>query len=337
MIQQCIEQLTQRKDLSAGVCEQLMGELLNGADSHQIAALLVLLRAKGETAEEVSGFVRALRKAMLPVLVDYPVLDIVGTGGDGANTINISTAASIVVASCGVKVAKHGSRSVSSQCGSSNVLDALGVQIEMTPAQVKACLDHVGIGFCFAPSFHPAWVAVKGVRAALGVRTVFNILGPLVNPANAQHLVIGVFSKEFMALIAESLMALNLEHAMVVHGCGLDELSTLGTSDVIEIQNGRQKQSQIDPVALGFKTCTVKDLQGGDAQTNARLLQDIFNGKSGPMADNVILNAAAGLVVADTVSNMQDGIALARDALNSGKAAACLANWVAYCKAGQHA
>ena len=235
MLKQAIEKLLLRESLSQEESESATREVLSSANSHQIAAFLVLMRAKGETIEELHGAILAMRSAMIRVNIATPVLDIVGTGGDGMHTLNISTASAILAASCGVKVAKHGNRSVSSLAGSADVLEALRVNIHQPPHKIAACVEELGIGFMFAPNFHPALKHIKEVRQNLGTRTLFNILGPLLSPASAGHLMLGVFSEDLLIVVAQLLVRLNQRRSFVFHGCGLDELSCLGPAQVIEV------------------------------------------------------------------------------------------------------
>lgn len=237
-----LTKLVSRVDLSAEETEEAWDQILAGSDPAAVGALLLLLRAKGETPVEISGMVKSMKRACNPVVVDGKVLDIVGTGGDGADTINISTASVVLAAACGCKVAKAGNRSVSSRCGSADVLETLGVRIELSPSQVAESIAQCGIGFMFAPVNHPAMRTVAPIRKALGVRTAFNILGPMTNAASAQHAVIGVFEDSLVDLLADTLIEVgNIEHAVVVTGCGLDEISPLGPSNIIEIKNTAQQ------------------------------------------------------------------------------------------------
>lgn len=233
-----LNKLIERQDLTSAETELIWDSLLSGSNPAAMAALLVLLRAKSETSAEIAGMVRSMKKVCLPVHSADQLLDIVGTGGDGADTINISTASAILAAACGCKVAKVGNRSVSSQCGSADVLERLGVEIELSPKQVEQCIASAGIGFMFAPVHHPAMKNIRPVRSALGVRTAFNILGPITNPASAQRVVIGVFEDNLVDLVAGALQELQfVDHAVVIHGCGLDEISPLGPSKIYEIRN----------------------------------------------------------------------------------------------------
>lgn len=337
MLQLCVEQLIEGKHLSEKQTEAAFDEIVQGADEKLIAALLVLLRAKGETTAEVTGIVKSLAKAMVPVPIKNDVLDIVGTGGDGANTINISTAASILAASCGVVVAKHGNRSVSSKCGSSDVLQSLGIQLDLTPQQVANCINQIGIGFCFAPNFHPALKQVKAIRAALGVRTVLNFVGPLMNPARANYAVIGVYSDSKLPLMANVLQNLSIKHALIVHGNGLDELNLLGPNHIIEITEQGQKAYRLDPKDFGFSYGTLPDIQGGNVHENTQLLQRVFDGEKGPIADTIALNAGAGLYAADQVSTIAEGVAFAQKQLANGMALKKLNAWISFCREVSHA
>lgn len=332
MLKKYLQKLIERKNLTADECELAVQSILNNADTHQIAAFLVLLHSKGETAGELLSFVKIMRAKMKTIQLTEKVLDIVGTGGDGAQTLNISTGASIIVASCGVKVAKHGNRSVSSQCGSADLLEALGIKIDLNSEQVAQSIANNNIGFCFAPNFHPAMQQVKPVRAALGVRTTFNLLGPLLNPARANYLLLGVSHERYLHLFADVLAQLNVDHALVVHGNGLDELSLLGPSKVIEIRNGEKQEGVVDPKAYEFQYGTLNAIQGRDAQFNAHALLEVFKGQKGPVADTLILNAGVGLYIANFVKTIHAGIQLARENLTNGQALTTLEKWVNFGK-----
>jgi len=325
-----INKLIERKDLTREEAETGVRAVIAGVDHCQTAAFLVLLRAKGETPAEVAGMVTAMRDHMIRVDSAGSCLDIVGTGGDGHHTVNFSTAASILAAACGARVAKHGNRSVSSQCGSADVLEELGVTIALPPAAVTHCLEQAGIAFMFAPGFHPAMKNVVPVRKALGVRTVFNILGPLLNPAECTRMLIGVYSEAMVPLMAEALHALGAEHAMVIHCGGLDELAPIAVATVATATPSGVQMSTIDPFALGFAKCTIEDLKGGDRVANADILRKVLSGQmSGPIADTVILNAGAGLYVAGKAMSVEAGCVLAADCLASGRAIDTLNAWVA--------
>lgn len=273
--------------------------------------------------------VSVMREHMVSVNPGGTCIDIVGTGGDGHHTVNFSTAASVVAAACGAKVAKHGNRSVSSQCGSADVLETLGVVISQQPAGIERCLEHAGIAFMFAPNFHPAMKNVVPVRKALGVRTVFNILGPLLNPAAAGRALIGVYSESMVSLMAHALHELGAELTLVVHCGGLDELAPIAVATVATVTPSGVTMGSIDPFLMGFKQCTIADLKGGSAAENAAILRDVFSGKlEGPVTDTVILNAGAGLYVAGTAASVAEGCELARACLKAGKPLATLSAWV---------
>jgi anthranilate phosphoribosyltransferase len=317
MLKEYIKKLIAKQDLTAKECELAAEAILETDIDSRIAAFLVLLRAKGETADEIFGIASAMRSHMRKIHTNYPVLDIVGTGGDGANTVNISTGASILAASCGVKIAKHGNRAVSSQCGSADVLEALGVKIDLPPEKVIACINKIGIGFCFAPIFHPAFAKLKDIRRNLGIPTCFNLLGPLLNPASAEHLLIGVNNNNLVNLFAEVLLKLKVKHALVFHGAGIDELSCLGATDALEITHGKIKQLIIDPQQLGFTKCRLQDLQGGSPQLNAQLLKQVFAGQQNAIADTLILNAAVALYICGKTESIAAAIPLVKKNINN--------------------
>ena len=320
MLKTCIQQLMQGNDLTALQCQEALEEIISGANKEQVAAFLVLLHAKGETPEELQGIVQGMRDVMNKVSFDGALLDVVGTGGDNANTVNISTASAILAAACGVNVVKHGNRSVSSQCGSADLLEALDFKLDRTSEQVAGDIRKLGFAFCFAPNFHPAMKAIKTVRERLGVRTTFNLLGPLLNPANANCYLMGVFSEDYLDLLADTLIRLKVKHAIVVHSCGLDELSLLGPSVLVEIKNGKKERYTLDPKEFGFERCQLKDIQGGNAEKNKSLLLSAFSGKEGPIADTILLNTGAALYVANHASTIKEGIDMARKALKEGAA-----------------
>lgn len=323
-----IEKLIDRQDLSEGEAQQALHALISGAEAAQMAAFLVLLRAKGETAAEVAGLAKAMRDLGVPVPTTCQVLDIVGTGGDGIGSVNISTGATVIAAAAGAKVAKHGNRSVSSLCGSGDVLEALGVAIELGPEGVAACLDQAGVGFMFAPTFHPAMKAVVPVRKALKVRTAFNLLGPMLNPADAAYGLIGVYSTDVSHLMADALQRLGVKKALVVHSMGLDELTPMGPADVVEVTPEGKKCYQIDPKDLGIPRCSVEDLAGGDAKLNASILMDVFGGARGAVADALNLNAGVALAAAQVAATPEEGVAMAQEVQRSGKAGDTLRKWV---------
>lgn len=297
-----------------------------GATPAQIAGFLVALRAKGETAEEIAGFADAMREHVVPVEpTRRPVIDVVGTGGDGANTFNISTAAGLVAAAAGAAVAKHGNRSASSSCGSADVLEELGVSLELSPDRIAASIDEVGFGFMFARAHHPAMRHVAPLRQELGTRTVFNILGPLANPAGAHDGVFGVYAPSLAPTYADALTSLGARHAFVVHGAGgLDELSPLGPNLVVEIVGGETRQWTLDPRELGMQPADAAELTGGDAAQNAAAIRAVLDGEHGVRRDAVTLNAGAALVAAGIADGLPDGVDRARQTIDSGAATATL-------------
>jgi anthranilate phosphoribosyltransferase len=315
-----IEKLIEGMDLTTQESEAAIHEILKGANPHQTAAFLALLRAKGETAEELLGMAQAMQGFMIPVSLGYPVLDIVGTGGDKANTINISTGASILAASCGVKIAKHGSRSASSLCGSADVLEALGVRFSSTPEEVSQQIAEMGFAFLFAPHFHPAMKEIKQIRSGLGLRTAFNVLGPILNPAGAEYQLIGVSHPELLELVAAVLQRLGTKRSLVFHGCGLDELSCMGPAQVLDVTAEGIRKFTLDPEALGLKKCSLEDLQGGDAKENAQKLQRLLKGEEEGAADTLILNAAVAIHLYGLAPSIEEGIVIARENLKNGNA-----------------
>ena len=309
--------------------EEALEAMLVGADATQAAAFLCLLRAKGETAQEVAGMARGMRNNALRVDAGDDVLDIVGTGGDGVGTVNISTGACIIAAGAGAKVAKHGNRSVSSLCGSADVLEELGVAVDLSPESVSRCVNEVGMGFMFAPRFHPAMKTVVPIRRSLKVRTVFNILGPMLNPAMAPYALVGVFSEDLVELMADSLFELGTTRSLVVHQAGLDELTTMAPADVTEVTKAGIRKYTIDPAELGLPKCTIEDLIGGTKQVNAQMLRDVMGGEKGPVADNLNLNAGVALAAAERAATIAEGVAMAKEAQESGKAGEVLDKWIA--------
>ena len=295
----------------------------------QIAGFLMSLRAKGETAEEIAGLVRGMRAHALRVDAGRPVVDTCGTGGDRAGTFNVSTLSAVVTAAAGAPVAKHGNRAASGRCGSADLLEAWGVVIDLPAEGVRRCIDEVGIGFCFAPTFHPAMRHAIPVRRELGVPTVFNFLGPLTNPAGARHQTIGVSDPDMAAKMAAVLARLDTVHAFVFHGeDGLDELTTTGASTLYEVRGDTVEQRRFDPAELGMAHATVADLQGGDVTDNLRVAEAVLSGTSGPPRDIVVLGAAAALIAADLATDWDDGLARAAQAIDSGAAGALVERWV---------
>jgi anthranilate phosphoribosyltransferase len=295
----------------------------------QIAAAVTAMRLRGETVGEITACARALRRAAQVLDHDFQVIDTCGTGGDGLHTYNISTAAALIAAGGGLKVAKHGNRAMSSRSGSSDVLRALGVNLDATPAQSLRALETAGICFLFAPAHHGALRHVGSIRAELGFRTVFNLLGPLSNPAGAQRQVLGVYDSRWVEPLARVLGALGSERAWVVHGAGLDEMTTTGTTQVAEWREGRVRLFNITPEAVGLPRVDLADLRGGEPLHNAEALRVLLDGAAGPYRDIALLNAAAAFLVADVVETLHDGVALGAEAIDSGRARTALERLVA--------
>lgn len=321
------------RDLSQAEAAAMMEAIMSGvATPAQIGAFLTALHLKGESDAEIAGMAEVMRLKATPVEVDGPVTDTCGTGGDGSNSFNISTAAAFVAAGAGLVVAKHGNRAMSSVCGSADVLEGLGVKIELDAAGVARCLREAGIGFMFAPQFHPAMRFVGPVRREIGIRTVFNILGPLSNPARARHQVLGAASAPLAEKLAHALSRLGASHALVVHGDGgVDELSLSGPNLVFVVRAGQSPQRQlVDPADLGLARAPQVALRGGDVAANVAILRNVLGGDDeGPRRDVVLLNAAAALVAGDMAATMADGLALARASLAAGHAHARLERLIA--------
>ena len=333
MIQAAIRTLLDGHDLAREDARDVMGEIMAGeATPAQIGGFLVALRAKGETADEIAGCAEAMRTHVLPV---HPtrtdVVDVVGTGGDGARTFNISTTAAIVAAAAGAAVAKHGNRAVSSVSGSADVLEALGFELEQSPERIGESIDTLGFGFMFAPLHHPAMKHAAPVRRELGTRTIFNVLGPLTNPAGARAGVFGVYSADVARTVAEALAVLDSHRAFVVHGAhGVDELSPAGPNLVLEVVDGDVHERVIDPVDLGLARCDPSELTGGTPAENARDARDVFAGASGAKRDAVVLNAAGAIAAAGHAADLVEGLALAREAIDGGAATERLEQLVAF-------
>jgi anthranilate phosphoribosyltransferase len=333
VIVEAIRELLDGADLSRTAAHAVMGEIMSGeATAAQIAGFLVALRAKGETAEEVTGLAEAMREHVVPVRpTRTPVIDVVGTGGDGANTFNISTAAALVAASAGAAVAKHGNRSASSTCGSADVLEALGVPLEQPPESIARSIDELGFGFMFARAHHPAMRHAAPVRQELGARTVFNVLGPLANPAGAIDGVFGVYTPGLAQTYASALSSLGSQHAFVVHGAGgLDELSPAGPNLVLEVSAGETRQWTLDPRELGMETADPAGLVGGGAAENAATIRSVFAGELGPRRDAVTLNAGAALVAAGAAADIAEGVERACATIDSGAATETLGALIAF-------
>jgi anthranilate phosphoribosyltransferase len=333
VIQATVSSLLDGQDLTRGDAHEAMNEIMRGdATQAQIAGFLVALRAKGETADEIAGCADAMREHVLQVRPQRTdLVDIVGTGGDGANTYNISTAAALVAAAAGAAIAKHGNRAASSASGSADVLEALGFRLDLPPERIEQSIDELGFGFLFAQAHHPAMKHAAPVRRELATRTVFNVLGPLTNPAGARALMLGVYSPELTRTLAEALVQLDATRAFVVHGAGgIDELSPCGPNLVCEVENGTVREYQLNPLDFGIERCDASELRGGDPATNARALRDVFEGADGGHRAAVILNAAGGIAAAGHAENLREGIQQAREAIDSGAAAARLDELIAF-------
>ncbi len=323
MIREAIEAIVSGHSLTIEGAMEVMEEIMSGeATSSQIAAFITGLRIKGETVDEIAGLASVMRAKAIPVVVTPPVIDTCGTGGDNSSSFNISTAAAFIAAGSGLKVAKHGNRAMSSHCGSADVLEASGVKIDLGAEAVAKCLETIGIGFMFAPIFHPAMKYATAPRREIGIRTVFNILGPLTNPARAEFQVIGVPTTELGEKIALVLHRLDIKHALVVHGIdGMDEISITGRSLVWEVnQQGVLPPYEVSPQYFGFGEANLTEIKGGTPEDNAQILRCILNGDRGPRRDVVVMNAAAALVAGNRASDLNEGARIAQEAIDSGRA-----------------
>jgi anthranilate phosphoribosyltransferase len=333
VIQSALVRLLDGEDLTRDEAREVMGEIMSGAATQaQMAGFLVALRAKGETAEEIAGCAEAMREHVVRVHPSRDdVVDVVGTGGDGARTFNISTTAAFVAAAAGAAVAKHGNRAVSSACGSADVLEALGFQLEQQPERIAESIDRLGFGFMFAPSHHPAMRHAAPVRRELGTRTVFNVLGPLTNPAGARAGIFGVYAPGLVRTVADALAALESRRAFVVHGAhGVDELSPSGPNIVCEVVEGDVRERVIDPVELGIEPCDPAELRGGTPEDNAATTRAVLAGARGGKREAVLLNAAGAIAAAGHADDLAEGLELAREALDGGAALARLEELVAF-------
>jgi anthranilate phosphoribosyltransferase len=336
VIQDALGRLLDGHDLGRDEARAVMGTIMEGeATPAQISAFLVALRLKGETADEIAGCAEAMREHVLAVKPRRDdLVDTAGTGGDGARTFNISTAAALVAAAAGAGVAKHGNRAVSSSSGSADVLEALGFSLELEPERIERSIDELGFGFLFAPTHHPAMRHAAPVRRELAARTVFNVLGPLTNPAGARAQVVGVYAPELVETIAEVLLRLGATRAFVVHGAGgIDELSPAGPNLVCEVADGQVRRRMIDPLELGVPRCPPDELRGGEPEENAQAVRDIFAGADGGRRDAVLLNAAGAIAASGHARDLAEGLGLAREALDSGLAATRLEELIAFSRA----
>ena len=336
MIREALAELLEGHDLTRAQARGVMATIMAGeATSAQIGGFLIALRLKGETAEEIAGAAEAMREHVVAISPRRrDLVDTAGTGGAGANTWNISTVAALVAAAAGAGVAKHGNRAASSATGAADVLEALGLELELEPARIERSIDELGFGFLFAPRHHPAMRHAAPVRRELATRTVFNVLGPLTNPAGARAQVIGVYSPSLAPTIAEALVALDTRRAFVVHGAGgIDELSPTGPNLVCEVERGRVRSYTLDPLELGIERCDPAELRGGDPQTNARGLRDVLAGAPGGHRSAALLNAAGAIAAAGHAADLREGLAAAREAIDSGAAAARLEALIAFSRA----
>jgi anthranilate phosphoribosyltransferase len=340
MIKNAISKVVLQQDLVETEMIEVMNQIMGGeATQAQVGAFITALRMKGETIEEITGAARVMRDHATPIRVGKAldidreeinldretILDTCGTGGSGTKSFNISTTVAFVVSACGVKVAKHGNRSISSACGSADVLEALGVNLNVTPEQVESCINEVGVGFLFAPALHGAMKHAIGPRREIGIRTIFNILGPLTNPAGADRQVLGVYDEKLVEVIAKVLVKLGCQRGFVVHGQdGMDEITLTGPTRVAEINEGQVTLSTIEPEDFGLRRCLLSDLQGGDAVENAAIVRDILAGAEGPKRDVVLLNAAYAMVAAGIAENVDAGLQKARNMIDEGLAKAKL-------------
>ncbi|MGA9773025.1 MAG: anthranilate phosphoribosyltransferase [Blastocatellia bacterium] len=329
-ITEAIKKAVDRQNLSAEEAESVLDQIMTDqCTDAQIASLLTALRMKGETVSELTGFARVMRRKAAAVRPHLEIggterealIDTCGTGGDVSGSFNISTATAFVVAGCGVRVAKHGNRSVSSQCGSADVVEALGVKIELEPERIAACIDEIGIGFLHAPLLHEAMRYVAPARRQMGIRTIFNMLGPLTNPAGANAQVIGVYAAHLTEVLADVLRALGSSRALVVHGSdGLDEITISAESKVTELKDGELTTYTVKPEDFGLRRATLEEVRGGDARQNSRIILEVLEGSKGPRRDVVLLNAAAALVASSRAGNFPEGVQLAADSIDTGRA-----------------
>jgi len=322
-MKQILEQLLNQHNLTRDEAYNIMLSIMSGEyDDAQIAGFLMALRGKGETVDEITGFAQAMREKMVTIQLEAPAIDMCGTGGDALGTFNISTAATFVIAGAGVHVAKHGNRSMTSKSGSADVLQALGISIDKSVEKSTEDIENIGLGFMFAPAYHPAMKHAIGARKALATRTVFNILGPLCNPADVKAQAMGIFHPKLTEVQANVLKALGSTDVMVFHGRdGLDEISTTNTSKISQMQNGNDVNTfEFDPSELGLNRVSLNELQGGEPKENAEIIKSILNGEIGPKRDIVLLNAAAGIVVGGKAKNLKEGLVKATESVDSNAA-----------------
>jgi len=333
MIREAIEKLVERINLSENLMRQVFDEIMTGqATNAQIGAFLTALRMKGETAEEITGAAKVMREKSVKINIgtlDGPIVDTCGTGGSAVNTFNISTTVAFVLAGAGLKVAKHGNRSASSQCGSADVLETLGVKLETSPELVERCIREIGIGFMYAPLFHGAMKYAIAPRKEIGIRTIFNILGPLSNPAGATSQVLGVYDGQLTEVLAKVLRNLGTKRAFVVYGMdGLDEMTITGKTKVTELKGAKIRTYFVSPANFGLKKASLKDIKGGDAEVNAKIIFSVLKGERSPKRDIVLMNSSAALVLASKAKDFKTGVKLASISIDSGKALEKLSRFI---------
>jgi len=317
-----LNKLCNKKDLDSSESKELMSSIMDKKlTDAQIGAALIALKNKGVSADELSAFVKIIREFAVKIKPNVKQLvDTCGTGGDKSNTFNISTVSAFVLAGCGVFVAKHGNKAVSSSCGSADVLQALGVNINIAPKDIEKCIEQIGIGFLFAQKHHPAFKNVGHIRKELGTRTVFNMLGPLLNPANVEAQVIGVFNPKLTELYAETLKKIGVKSAMVVHGDGLDEITLCGKTKITQLKDGKIDTFYLEPEEFGFKQCSIDELKADDIEESEKIFLDVLKREKSPKRDIVLLNAAAGLIVAGKAKDFKEGVEMAAQSIDSGNA-----------------
>jgi anthranilate phosphoribosyltransferase len=320
VLSKAIIKLQNQQPLSHQEAKQLFEDMLKDETAkEQIAAAMALLNLQKDNIELFTGILESMREHMLQVKVNAPLLDIVGTGGDHANTVNISTGAALVLASCGIKVAKHGNRAKTSKCGSADVLEELGISIDNPPEQVEQSIAENNFGFCLAPTYHPSWGKLAATRRALAVPCIFNFMGPLVNPAKAEYLMLGVADKTLVPLFAKILARLNIKKAIIFNSNGVDELTTASEANACIVEGNKYARMTINPSDFGLARCTLEELKGGDKAFNAQALKEAFSGKSGAIADTLALNAGVGIYLTGNAETIKEGIAIAQQAMQSGQ------------------
>ena len=335
MLKNNIEKLILGDPLNASEMKAAVDEMMTVNNTAQCAAFLALLRQKGETPDEIQSLAQCMQQKMHALHYGRPLLDIVGTGGDGFNTINISTASALLAASCGVRVLKHGNRSVSSQTGSADIMEAFGYNLDLSDKQLMESLDIHGFGFAYAPKFHPSFAAIKPIRKELGIATVFNLIGPLLNPAHVEYIMMGVADPHYLPIMAQALKQLGIKHGLVFNCGGLDEVCTVGIIDVIEIKGSSTQSYQLDPQDFGFNLCKVEELIGGEPAENKRLITKSLNGEQGAIADTLVFNAGIACYLYGICPTIQDGIELAREKQETKAAYALLKKVVDHSLSGQ--